>query len=162
MAVDTDELPDGLVGDLHSALMGACGWDDSDSYSRDVVGDMIDAVAPLIVRELRAAADEIDRLRRWKAEATEVLTEWDAVHQALGSPGRPGQSKAAASKAEVMRLSDEIDRLRSQNNRMCHLLAGDVSWLTGSVSFSPASDAARDKADRVLEAIRDLFAEDGE
>ena len=57
--------------------------------------------------------------------------------------------------------ADEIDRLRSQNNRMRHLLTGDVSWLTGSVSFSPASAAARDKADRVSEAIRDLFAGDG-
>lgn len=57
---------------------------------------------------------------------------------------------------------DEIDRLRSQNNRMRHLLAGDVSWLMGSVSFSPASAAARDKAERVSEAIRNLFAGDGE
>lgn len=64
--------------------------------------------------------------------------------------------------AEQLRAdADEIDRLRSQNNRMRHLLTGDVSWLMGSVSFSPASAAARDKADRVSEAIRDLFAGDG-
>ena len=30
-------------------------------------------------REAQAALDEIDRLRQWKREATEVLGEWDRV-----------------------------------------------------------------------------------
>lgn len=46
-------------------------------------------------------ADEIDRLKRWQAEATEVLDRWERVYWALGSPGRLGQSKADAALAAV-------------------------------------------------------------
>lgn len=42
------------------------------------------------------AADEIERLRAWKAEATEVIGSWEQVWEALGRPGRLGESKAAA------------------------------------------------------------------
>lgn len=50
---------------------------------------------------LRDANEEIARLERWKAEAIEVLTEWDKVHDALGQPGRLGGSKATASLSAV-------------------------------------------------------------
>lgn len=40
------------------------------------------------------ALDEIDRLRRWKAEAEEVLAEWDEVWEEAGRPGPLGGSKA--------------------------------------------------------------------
>ena len=41
-------------------------------------------------------ANEIIDLRRWKAEATVVLSEWDQVWEAAGRPGQLGESKAAA------------------------------------------------------------------
>lgn len=53
------------------------------------------------VDDLRA---ERDRLAAWKREAIMVLTEWEAVFQALGAPGRLGESKAAASLAAIRRL----------------------------------------------------------
>lgn len=40
-------------------------------------------------------ASELERLRRWKAEAIPVLSAWDKVFDALGRPGGLGQSKAA-------------------------------------------------------------------
>lgn len=40
--------------------------------------------------------EENERLRRWKAEATAVITAWDEVWEAAGRPGRLGESKAAA------------------------------------------------------------------
>jgi hypothetical protein len=58
-------------------------------------------------REAAAVPDELGHLRRWKAEALTVLAEWDRVHEALGSPGRLGQSKAAACVAEIAHLLPE-------------------------------------------------------
>jgi len=57
---------------------------------------------------LFAAADEIDRLRQWKSEAITVLSGWDDVFGALGSPGKLGESKSAAAKAEIDRLRGEL------------------------------------------------------
>lgn len=48
--------------------------------------------------EAAGALDEIRNLRRWKDEATLVLTQWDSVWEAMGRPGRPGTSKAEACK----------------------------------------------------------------
>ncbi len=45
-------------------------------------------------RQMLAALDEIDNLRRWKAEAIIVLQEWDTVWLAAGQPGALGSSKA--------------------------------------------------------------------
>ena len=39
---------------------------------------------------------EIERLRAWKAEATEVLATWENVWEAVGRPGELGASKAQA------------------------------------------------------------------
>lgn len=58
---------------------------------------------------LRAAATEIERLEKWKAEAMEVLPQWDEVWEALGKPGVLGGSKAAASKAEVEKLQGLLE-----------------------------------------------------
>jgi hypothetical protein len=49
------------------------------------------AFAPLETYD--AMTVEIDQLRRWKAEATIVLDEWDAVWRAAGRPGALGQTK---------------------------------------------------------------------
>lgn len=61
---------------------------------------------------------EVMRLRWWKAEAVVVLNEWDRVWDALGRPGRPGTSKAAACEAEVKRLRIVQDSLLEQLSRL--------------------------------------------
>ena len=65
------------------------------------------------------AADEIDRLRRWKREATEVIERWDKVFDALGRPGRLGELKSVAAKSEVERLRAEVHALRDQRGTAC-------------------------------------------
>lgn len=47
-------------------------------------------------RRILTAADTIETLRRWKAEAMTVLDEWEATWEAAGRPGHLGQSKAVA------------------------------------------------------------------
>lgn len=59
------------------------------------------------------AADEIERLRRWKAEAITVIEGWEAVWEAAGKPGVLGQSKSLGLLGELGRLDDEIERLRA-------------------------------------------------
>jgi hypothetical protein len=58
---------------------------------------------------LHRAAVELEHAARWKAEATEVLAQWDRVHEALGSPGQIGLTKAGQALLEVRRLQHIID-----------------------------------------------------
>ncbi len=58
---------------------------------------------------IEAQQSEIERLRRWKAEATEVLKGWDAVADMV--PVRLGDLKSDAVAAEIIRLRQEINRL---------------------------------------------------
>ena len=48
--------------------------------------------------------EEVEPLEQWKESAINVMSEWDKVHEALGKPGKLGESMAAASLAEVAKL----------------------------------------------------------
>ena len=51
---------------------------------------------------------------RFKAEALIVLDEWERLWEALGRPGRIGQSKAEASREMVVGMLDRMgDRARA-------------------------------------------------
>ena len=52
--------------------------------------------------DCRHGADEIEELRRWKAEAIEVIGAWEDVWHALGQPGELGESKAIAALRTVL------------------------------------------------------------
>jgi len=65
-------------------------------------------VADELSRMLASAAIELDQLRQWKSEAITVLNGWDDVFEALGSPGKLGESKAASAKALVEQLQAEL------------------------------------------------------
>ena len=69
-------------------------------------------VADELSRMLASAAIELDQLRQWKSEAITVLNGWDDVFEALGSPGKLGESKSAAAKAEVELLRGDHWGLR--------------------------------------------------
>jgi hypothetical protein len=58
-----------------------------------------------IATALQASRDEADKLRRWKAEAMEVLTAYDNLADSVG--GELGRRK-------VDNLTDYVNRLRSQ------------------------------------------------
>ena len=63
------------------------------------------------------AADEVERLRRWKAEAMTVLADWEAVYEAAGKPGPLGVSKARAVLAEVERLRAGLTWVVAEHGR---------------------------------------------
>ena len=65
-------------------------------------------VAEELSRMLAGAAIELDQLRQWKSEAITVLSGWDDVFEALGMPGKLGESKSAAAKALVEQLQAEL------------------------------------------------------
>jgi len=48
--------------------------------------------------------EEVEPLEAWKESAIKVMGEWDKVWEALGNPGKLGESMAAASVAEIERL----------------------------------------------------------
>lgn len=56
--------------------------------------------------DLMRLANALEAAQDWKAQAMRVLAEWDATYEAMGSPGRIGQSRAVA-------LREEIERLRA-------------------------------------------------
>jgi hypothetical protein len=62
------------------------------------------------------AAAEIDRLRRWKAEATAVIERWDALWELLGRPGRLGEFQQTGVHDEFMRLRAQVERIRAAVN----------------------------------------------
>ena len=65
----------------------------------------------LCANALERAADEIERLRRWKDEAMIVLSDWDVVwDEAAGRPGPIGGSKATSVAREIERLRAELAR----------------------------------------------------
>ena len=66
-----------------------------------------------LLADLRAAADALESLTRWKAEAMDVMDDWLNVWKALGSPGVLGESIAHASEHEVAKLTAERDALRA-------------------------------------------------
>lgn len=54
--------------------------------------------AATIIRE------QVEPLEAWKESAIKELSKWDKVHEALGKPGKLGESMAEASLAEVAKL----------------------------------------------------------
>ncbi len=68
---------------------------------------------------MREGAAEIRQLRRWKAEAIEVLGQWDATYKLV--PERPeylALTKASATALELTRQAQEIERLHQLLGRV--------------------------------------------
>lgn len=73
--------------------------------------DLVTRLRRLGFHSATEAAAEIERLRRWKDEATAVITQWDDAWEAAGSPGRLGQSKAAAMAHEIAVLRAALQEI---------------------------------------------------
>lgn len=63
---------------------------------------------PTAATMLRAGVTELENLRRWKAEAIEVLGMWESVWKAAGGPGRLGDSKADSTAAYIIHIAGEL------------------------------------------------------
>lgn len=102
------------------------------------------------------AADEIKRLRRWKAMATEILARWDAVADTIEiGPNQLGLHKYDIVHAELQALRASCEgyfaasREWRDEYRTLHTLvrewadAEDGAWGTGPGRFEEACDALR-------------------
>lgn len=99
------------------------------------------------VKDLLKALDELDRLRRWKAEAVEVLASWEQTWEAAGMPGTLGMSKAEAVRAEVERLRRQLDAADRQ-----------IEARTGETAGERLLKARADLAEAKLAGIRSLVS----
>lgn len=56
------------------------------------------------------AMDEIDRLRRWRSEAIDVLSEWQLLADHLAAHATLGQSQAKSALAYVRELEARLQK----------------------------------------------------
>lgn len=86
-------------------------------------------------------ADEIERLRRWKAGAITVIKDWEAVWEAAGFPGVLGQTKSLGLLGELSRLDDEIKRLRAEVGR----LTDELQQVASEIALAESEEARRER-----------------
>lgn len=63
--------------------------------SKEIHNAARDAGWRLLDGTLLEVVDELEKLRRWKAEAEAVIEEWDHLWEMAGCPGELGNTKAA-------------------------------------------------------------------
>ncbi|NBV89208.1 MAG: hypothetical protein EBR88_06820 [Betaproteobacteria bacterium] len=68
-------------------------------------------VSPPLLEAAKTVEDEIERLQRWKAEATTVLKEWDCVAEQI-IQGLDFDDTVGRRKTDI--VADEIERLRTE------------------------------------------------
>lgn len=68
-------------------------------------------------------AREVQALRRWKAEATTVIEQWESVWESAGSPGALGQFKADALGDYLVDLQEELGMANAYIADVCNLIA---------------------------------------
>jgi hypothetical protein len=105
-----------------------------------------DVDVPHLLTEHRAATDELQRLRAWKAEAIEVIGSWEQVWEALGRPGRLGESKAAAVLRAVGAADDRTVRAAA--------LQAATTWLAGVDPYPLGANFVLETAGRFEKWIR--------
>lgn len=69
-------------------------------------------IARVRADERKSEAELVTSLARWKNEATVVLAGWESVYEALGSPGRLGESRATAALTYVKSWQSVLDAAR--------------------------------------------------
>ena len=65
-----------------------------------------------------AVADEIERLRYWKLQATEVLKRWDAVYEMVPEPNENVGLYQSLGSHKSDAVAAEIERLRNAGNSL--------------------------------------------
>lgn len=113
------------------------------------------AAAPDLAHTVIHLAAEVERLRQWKAEATEVIESWELVYEALGDVGNLGQPRSEAVLAEVLKM-------KSDHAALTRLLdaVGETTWLgwwTGSLADIP--NTLKERLHRIAAAVEDIDRE---
>jgi len=91
---------------------------------------------------------EIQRLKRWKAEALQVLNQWDEAWQAAGCPGQLGESIPMATAAEISRLRATL----ADRDAWCEHLAQRESALLLAVR-RPFRSRVNRRAERIQRGV---------
>lgn len=131
-----------------------------------------------------AAADEIERLRRWKTDATYVLDAWQEAWESAGISGSLGATKSEAMLDEITRLRAEVTQLTAESEewdadterhvaRMAGLLHDTANALHGGPlaggmwswhDLPDLASAERALADQLAKGLRgeqELLSEEG-
>ncbi len=81
-----------------------------DTPRTDAVLNTFDGNQSKLAADLATHSEELEReltdMKRWKQEAVLVLSKWEAVWVAAGSPGTLGQSKADATREFILENAD--------------------------------------------------------
>jgi hypothetical protein len=107
------------------------------------------AFAPL--EQYDAMTREINRLRRWKTEALEVLKHWDAVGECFDLSGHLGEYTADSVLQEVTRLQEKANKPPDQ---LTEQLVEAALRFTFRNTLRPQADA-----DEKLSAITRIASE---
>ena len=86
-----------------------------------------------------AAADEIERLRRWKTNATYVLDAWQEAWELAGCPSNLGATKSEAMLDEITRLRAEVEHEREQSDEWTKTLDAIDELHRGEYDTNPDS-----------------------
>lgn len=111
--------------------------------------DLRDGWVVVRAKDVADARDVVERLRRWKEEASIVIGNWESVWEALGSPGKLGDVKAAAAVLEVARLHAAINELQA------HIDLMEETW-KGAVEVTRERDALRAEQDERIDWLNGL------
>ena len=105
------------------------------------------ATAAGLSQDISNAEDEIERLERWKTDATYVINAWEEAWESAAVPDNLGATKSEAMLDEITRLRNDLQFERDANNIMSALIT--------TISVEGAAERAQaDQMARALAAVK--------
>jgi|LakMenEpi03Aug12_release.lakeMendotaPanAssembly.Ray.scaffolds.fasta_scaffold148164_4 hypothetical protein len=80
------------------------------------------ATAAGLSQDISNAEDEIERLERWKTDATYVINAWEEAWESAAVPDNLGATKSEAMLDEITRLRNDLQFERDANKTMSALI----------------------------------------
>lgn len=103
-------IPDGQIATEEDA--------ESNPIAQCFTREIAEHIASMDPDSTLALLAEVRRLRTWKSEAMQVLSEWEQTWEEAGSPGKLGQSKAVALREEIAALRSQLAEVRETLGRV--------------------------------------------
>ena len=112
----------------------------------DQVEELEDEIERLEAENFRLAT-KIERLERWKTDATFVINAWEEAWESAAVPDNLGATKSEAMLDEITRLRNDLQFERDANNIMSALIT--------TISVEGAAERAQaDQMARALAAVK--------
>jgi hypothetical protein len=112
----------------------------------DQVEELEDEIERLEAENFRLAT-KIERLERWKTDATYVINAWEEAWESAAVPDNLGATKSEAMLDEITRLRNDLQFERDANNIMSALIT--------TISVEGAAERAQaDQMARALAAVK--------